>query len=101
MLTTIQKVDHILNKVLAGFIYALGGIGLLLSMCAIGYAIYSNLSEFAIGVLIFTGVIAAIVATVALCIEFTAVRVVTKAVLAILGVAAVAYILYGMITAII
>lgn len=101
MSTTIQKADRILDKVLLGCIYTLCGIGVLLVLGTIGYAIYLNLSDFAIGALKFIGVIAALVVTVALCIKFIVVKLVTKTVLAILGVAAVAYILYGMITALI
>jgi len=86
-----------LDKVLLGCIATVGSLMVLCILYTILRAIYINLPEFLIGALKAIGVAAVVVLIAVLCFKFWTVRIITKGVLAIVGVAGTAYIIYCLV----
>ena len=97
MRLSVQKADKLLNKVLLGCIATVGSLMGICILYTILGAIYINLPEFVIGALTTIGVSAVMILIAGLCLKFSAVRIITKGVLAIVGVAGTAYIIYCLV----
>lgn len=97
MRLSVQKADNLLDKVLLGCIATVGSLMGLCILYTILGTIYLNLPEFVIGALTTIGVVAVVIMIAVLCFKFSAVRIITKGVLAIVGVTGTVYIIYCLV----
>lgn len=97
MRLSVQKADKLLNKVLLGCIATVGSLMVLCVLYTILGTIYLNLPEFIIGALKTIGVAAVVILIAVLCFKFSAVRIITKGVLVIVGVTGTVYIIYCLV----
>lgn len=97
MRLSVQKADNLLDKVLLGCIATVGSLMGLCILYTILGTIYINLPEFVIGALTTIGVSAVVILIAVLCFKFSAVRIITKGVLAIVGVTGTVYIIYCLV----
>lgn len=97
MRLSVQKADKLLDKVLLGCVVTVGSLMVLCILYTILGTIYLNLPEFVIGALKTIGVAAVVILIAVLCFKFSAVRIITKGVLAIAGVTGTVYIIYGLV----
>lgn len=97
MRLSVQKVNKLLDNVLLGCIATVIGLIMLCCLYTIIGAIYINLPEFVIGALKAIGVAAVVILIGVLCFKFLTVRIITKGVLAIVGVAGTVYIIYCLV----
>lgn len=98
MRLSVQKADKLLDKVLLGCVATVGSLMVLCILYMILGTIYLNLPEFVIGALKAIGVLAVVILIAVLCLKFSAVRIITKGVLAIVGVTGTVYIIYCLVT---
>lgn len=97
MRLSVQKVNKLLDNVLVGCIATVISLLMLCCLYTIIGTIYLNLPEFVIGALKAIGVVAVVILIVVLCFKFSAVRIITKGVLAIVGVAGTLYTIYSLV----
>jgi hypothetical protein len=97
MRLSVQKADKLLDKVMLGCIATVGSLMGLCILYTILGTIYINLPEFVIGALKTIGVLAVVILIAVLCLKFSAVRIITKGVLAIVGVTGTVYIIYCLV----
>lgn len=97
MRLSVQKADNLLDKVLLVCIATVGSLMGLCILYTILGTIYINLPEFVIGALKTIGVVAVAILIAGLCFKFSAVRIFTKGVLAIVGVTGTVYIIYCLV----
>ena len=97
MRLSVQKADNLLNKVLLGCIATVGSLMVLCILYTILGTIYLNLPEFVIGALKTIGAVAVVILIAMLCFKFSAVRIITKGILAIVGVTGTVYIIYCLV----